>query len=370
MLRPLLVLGVMAVAALPAGAQSRIDVLNRERKLTTITNVVIAEESLDKVKVLRAGRETSYDTIDVVLIDYGPGSPAWEQARSAAAANDWVNAENLFAAAARDTTPPWVAAQALLAQADAASRRGSSGLTAAQTAIAEFLKRHANHRLLPQALLAKARFAARAGDKPAAQEATASVLDLARQGKITADWTARTHLLLGELRLGEKDTRGATEAYTAAESAVNAARPAVTARPDLADELDSLALEARVGSASCLLANGDVAGARSYYQRLAADGKTNPAVAAAAANGLAECDFREPAKLKQAQLGFARVALTATAFPTERARALYFLGKCAETLGQQNLEPDARVRAMAYWQECAQLYPETSWARLARESLP
>src|SRR5207249_3902328 len=162
------------------------------------------------------------------------GSANWEQALRAEAASDWKKAQDLFAAASKDTDPPWVAAHALLKQAEVAERRGKDGLDAARDAMTEFLKRFPDHRLLPQALLD------------------------------------------------------------------------------------------RVGTATCLLAGDDVTGARLLYGQLARDGQNDVAVKAAADNGLAECDFRDPAHLKEAQLGFARVAVAAAGVPLERARALYF----------------------------------------------
>jgi TolA-binding protein len=129
-----------------------------------------------------------------------------------------------------------------------------------------------------------------------------------------------------------------------------------------------LALTARTGIASVMLADGDLAGARSYYQQLAADGAGNAAVQAAADNGLAECDFRDPSRLKEAQRGFAEVAISSAGVPAERARALYFLGQCAQRLGEQDREPGARQKADAYYQEVVTRYPDTRWAGLARQA--
>ena len=358
------------VAGSAAGQQGSITVLNRERKPTTVGDVTVVSETLTSVKYRRAESERSYETKDVSAIAYGQGSEAWERGLKALAANDLANAESLFGLAAGDSQPGWVAAHALLRQAEAAARRGSARLPQAREAIEHFLERFPEHRLLPQALLDKSRYAFLAGDAAGADAAAAQVQQLAKEGKVTPDWAVRAHLALADLRLDAGDAKSAATPYVAAEQAARAAQPALTARPDLAQVLADLSLSARIGSASCMLSGADVAGARVYYAQLAADGKDRPDVQAAAANGLAECDFRDEGRLKEAQLGFARVAVSAFGVPSERARALYFLGRCAEELGQQQVEPDGRQKAVAYYEEVVVRYPATRWARLARQSKP
>ncbi len=355
--------------AASAGAQGAVTVLNRERKPAPQAGEVVSE-TLASVKVKSGGRERSFDTRDVVSIAYGRGSPAFEQGTRALADADFANAESLFAQAAQDTEPGWVAAHALLRQAEAAARRGASRLPQAQQAVQEFLRRYPDHRLLPQALLDQARYASLASDAAGVDAAAARVLQLARDGKVTPDWAVRAHLLLADLQLDAGSGKAATASYAAAEQAAAAGQQQVADRPDLLASLAELSLAARTGTASCMLAAGDASGARSYYARLAADGQGNTAIEAAAANGLAECDFRDPARLKDAQLAFARVAVTAVGVPTERARALYFLGRCAESLGGKGLEPDSRQKAAAYYQDVLDRYPGTRWARLAQQSMP
>ncbi len=371
--QPARVAAVLALAlALCGGAvaqQGSITVLNRERKPTVQPGTVVSE-SLVTVKLKRGEAERSYDTKDVSDISYGPGSQAFENGLKALAANDLANAESLFAQAASDSQPGWVAAHALLRQAEAAARRGPTRLSQAREGIEQFLKRFPDHRLLPQALLDKARYAFLAGDAAATDAAVAQVLQLAKDGKVTPDWSVRAQLVLADLRLDAGDAKAATAAYAAAEQAAQAAQPGLADRPDLVPAIADLSLSARVGTASCMLAGGDLAGARAYYAKLAADGKDRADVQAAAANGLAECDFRDKDRLKEAQLGFARTAVTAFDVPSERARALYFLGRCAEELGKQDAEPDGRQKAAAYFKEVADRYPATRWARLAQQSKP
>ena len=372
--RPALARAVLLLVSLafatPAFAQGRITVLNRERKPSVQSGVVILSETLSSVKIRRGESERSYDTVDVVEVTYGPGSAAYEAGLKALAANDLSNAESLFAQAAKDATPPWVAAQALLRQAEASSRRGTARLPQAREALDEFLRRFPEHRLLPRALLDKARCAQASGDAVAADGAASQVVQLAKDGKVTPDWTVRAHLALADLRLESGDAKAAGTAYAAAAQAADAAAAAFAQRPDLQPVVAELALAARTGTASCMLAAGDVGGARSYYTQLASEGRGNAALEAAAANGLAECDFGDKARLKDAQLGFAKVAVTAFAVPGERARALYFLGRCAEELGRQDAEPNGRQKATSYYQEVIDRYPGSRWARLAQEAKP
>lgn len=363
-----LILG--AIFAPQTDAQGRVDVLNRERTVMTQTGAVVQSETLEKVRFVQGRNEREFDTKDVVFIDYGIGSTSYERGLQALADGDLLNAETLFGAASKDTEPPWVAAHALLRQAEASARRGPSGMASANGAIAEFLTRFSDHRLLPEALLAKSRYAAAGGDLPTMRESVDSVVSLVQQNRVTPDWAARARLLQGDLLLEAEDTTGAARAYGEAESAAVTGRSALGDRPDLKPLLEQLSLAARTGTASCMLASDNVAGARTYYAQLASDGKDNPAIQAAAANGLAECDFRETGKLKDAQLGFAKVAISSAASPDEHARALYFLGRCAEELDKAGREPGGRGRALSYFQEVADRYSDTRWGRMARQSLP
>jgi TolA-binding protein len=364
------VLGLaLALASGAAAQQGSITVLNRERKPTIQPGTVVSE-TLTTVKIKRGEAERSYDTKDVSAISYGPGSQAFEDGLKALAANDLANAESLFAQAAGDSQPGWVAAHALLRQAEAAARRGPTRLAQAREGIEQFLKRFPEHRLLPRALLDKARYAFQAGDAATSEAAVAQVQQLAKDGKVTPDWSVRAQLALADLRLDSGDAKSASSAYAAAEQAAGPAHAALGDRPDLVPVIADLSLSARVGTASCMLAGGDLAGARAYYAKLAADGKDRVDVMAAAANGLAECDFRDTGRLKEAQLGFARTSVSAFGVPSERARALYFLGRCAEELARQNAEPDGRQKAAMYFKEVADRYPSTRWARLSQQSKP
>jgi TolA-binding protein len=64
------------------------------------------------------------------------------------------------------------------------------------------------------------------------------------------------------------------------------------------------------------------------------------------------------------------VAVTAADVPGERARALYFLGRCAERIGEERNDAGARQKAGLYYKEVVERYPGTRWARLAEQSLP
>ncbi len=371
--RPLMRLALLLAPLLLApgvAAQGRLTLLNKERKEIPQANVVILSETLDSVKFsTKGGGESTRKTADITEIEYGPGSESYEKGLKALAGSDLVNAETLFGAASKDTAPPWVAAHALLRQAQAAAARGKTGLTAALSAIDEFLKKYPDHRLLPQALLDKADYATAAGDAATARAALDAVLALVKDGKVTPDWKVRVHLAEGDALLAARNTKGATQAFADAEAAA-ASKDRLADRPDLVPVMAKLGLAARVGTGTCLLEAKDLSGARSYYETLARDGKGDPAVQAAAANGLAECDFHDPAKLKEAQLAFTRVALTSTAIPDERARAVYYLGRCAEALAAAGKEPNGHQRAMACFQEVVARYPDTRWAKLAQESLP
>jgi tetratricopeptide (TPR) repeat protein len=362
----------LALAALaPAGvAQGRIDVLNNSGEVTPIAGTTVTSETLDEVRYTRSGskRTENRPANRVVHIEYGKGSAAYEGALDALASGDLQNAVNLFSAAVNDKTPAWVPAHALLGLADARNQGGDTA--EARAAVQRFLDEHANHRLTPRALLLSARFASAASDDGRAQSDIDQVLSLVSSNKITVDWAARAHLERGQNLLDAGNFSDARTAFTAAEVAARDGAKDPGDRDDLVPELTRLGLEARSGSGSALLASGDLAAARTFFDTLQRDGQDDPAIRAAALNGKAEADFLDDGRMKEAQIGFARVAVIGAGVPNQHAKALYYSGRCSEALGEEGAEPNGRARAHQYYKDVEQRYPGSRWARLARESLP
>jgi len=364
------ILALVALAT-PVWSQGRIEVLNSRGEVAPLGGTTILSETLDEVSFRRAGSERTETRpgARVVRIVYGPGSESLELARAAVEAGDLRNAITLYTAAASETDPPWSAAHALLELADVYARQGEDELDQARSSVQRFLDANPDHRLLPRALLAKAVYAAALGDATAADDAVRAVLDLARDERITADWTPRAHLTMGRAQLAAGDASKAGSSFAAAEQAADSARNGLDKRPDLLAAIDELALAARSGTGAAMLAAGDVAGARGYFQRLLEDGSDDRGITAAAGNGLAEADFREN-NLKDAQLGFARVAVTAAGTPEEHAKALYYLGRCSDALADAGEERTGRSAARMYYQEVQARYPGSHWSRLAQQHLP
>ncbi|MFP6757570.1 MAG: hypothetical protein VCC99_05040, partial [Alphaproteobacteria bacterium] len=130
---------------------------------------------------------------------------------------------------------------------------------------------------------------------------------------------------------------------------------------------EALSLSARSGIGGSLLSQGQIDNARRFFEQLSRDGGNDSAIAAAAGNGLAEAGFKED-NLKDAQLAFARIAVTGASVPTEHAKALYYLGRCADSLGMQGLEKGGRQKARDYFAEVQARYPASHWARLSLQS--
>lgn len=356
----------------PLLAQGRVDVLNSKGQVQPLSNAFIERETLDEVAFRRGSPEGRLETRRaelVVRVVHGRGSPTWESARSAREAGELIEAATLFTAAAGEDSPPWQAPLALLELAETHAARGEAGRDEALAAVDRFLGEHAEHRELPRALLLKASLAAAAGDSAAMEGAVEQVLDLEGAGRIGPDWGVRAQLTLGNARLDAGDGRGAGDAFAQGGRLAQQALDELDGRADLRATLETLSLAARGGEGAALLADGQVAQARSFFQQLQRDGADDPAVAAAAGNGLALADFAE-GQHKQAQLGFARVAVTGAAVPDEHAKALYYLGQCAEALADAGLEKGGRQKARTYYQEVQERYPASHWGRLARQALP
>ncbi len=328
----------------------------------------LVSETMEGVTYQQGNTERTIKLADVIDIVYGRGPANFEAGLVALADGDAINAMTQFGAAAETSDPVWVAPLALLRQAEASLLRGASGRSGADGAIDDFRSRFPDHRLTPEALMLKARAALAADDVASAIPHLDAIIALVDQGKATADWQPRALIEKGDALLESDDIRSAREAYDEAARAADGAQRVVSEQPHLGPVIQSLGLRARAGSGSCLLAQGDLSGARSFYQGLLRDGENDPSVRAAARNGLAECDFRDQGKLKEAQVGFARVALTGVATPEEHARALYFLGETLTALGKSGQEQGWRPRATQYYQEVQERYPNSRWARLARDA--
>lgn len=342
----------------------------RDGEPRTVAAPLLAE-TLSGVTYQQGNTQRTVDLDDLIDVVYGRGPAAFEAGRDALEDGDAVNAVTQFGLAAELDDPSWVAPLALLRQAEASLLRGKAGRDVAQSALADFRSRFPEHRLTPEALMLQARVDLVGDDVAAATAHLDEIITLVDAGKASVDWQPRALIEKGDALLTADDIRGAREAYDAAgRAADSAAQRVADERPHLTETVRSLGLRARAGSGSCLLAQGDLAGARRFYQDLLRDGEDDPAVRAAALNGLAECDFRDEGKLKEAQLGFAEVALTAVGTPEEHARSLYFLGRTLQALGESGQEPGWRPRATAYYGEVQERYPNSRWARMARDANP
>jgi len=360
---------LLGLTAASAAAQGRIEFVDREGEIVRRTNVTITRETLDSVSFSEGQRDRQVDTVDVVSIDYGTGSRAFQRGKDALAAGDLDNAIALFDAARDEGDPPWVAPLATLRKAETELQAGR--LDDAATTLDAFVREHGDHRLLPEALLLQARLGNTRRDVDAVDLAVESIVQLVDAGRVTPDWKPRALLERGDAELVTDSLDRARRTFERARDEADRARREVAdSRPDLVPVVDALHLQARVGIGSVMLANDDLAGARAHFERLAREAEGDPAALVAAENGLAEADFREGGKLKQAQLGFARVALRAAGNPDEHARALYYLGRCAAELGEAGEEPGGVLKAQAYFEDVQKWYPNTRWARLAREARP
>jgi TolA-binding protein len=368
---PLALLALAASAAAFQAGAGRIEVLNSRGEVAPLGGTTVLSETLDEVQFRRTGssRNETRQTPRIVKIVYGAGSATLEQARAAVEAGDVREAVALYTAASNESDPPWMASHVLLELAELHASQGKDSLAQARASVQRFLDGYPEHRMLPQALLAMATYAAGLGDATAADDSVRAVLDLARDGRITADWTPRAHLTLGRALLEAGDAAKAATSFSAAEQSASAARRALADRADLQTDVDELALAARSGTGAAMLVGGDVSGARNYFRQLLSDGSGDGHIVAAATNGLAEADFLEE-KLKDAQVGFARVAVTAAGTPEEHAKALYYLGRCSDALADAGKERTGRTSARTYYQEVLARYPASHWARLAQQNLP
>jgi tetratricopeptide (TPR) repeat protein len=361
----------LAVAALAAPALAQGDEIVRKDG-AIIRGVEVASETLKEVTYKQGRSDETIPAIEVRTINWGNTPDSFARAQIAVGRGDLETAANLFAEAADrgegaafKVAARFLAVDALVKSAGAAPERARTAAQAAQ----QWVDANGEHRLAPNALVLLGNAQIAAGNGDAALAAFQKLEQMAMSNTLGPLWSGEAKYGQAIALTAKKDFSQARQVFTAAYAQVS--------RLDPKAEPDALALSVRIkiGQGEAFIAQGDLRGARSFYEELNSLGARDPAFRAASLCGVGQALLEQGKKendanlLRQAQQKFAEVSATDLLDGETSAKALYLLGRTMLTLGSEKEGKDVSSRAIAIFRQVVQSYPNSRWAMRARKEL-
>ncbi len=273
----------------------------RTKKVTPLMGVV-TENSLESVRIERGGKESKYSSDEIVRIVWGDVPPSFKDATVYAERRDFENAVAKFRVAATDAgARPTVQAAARLMAAENLMRWGASDamrFAECSTESDRFLTDYATDRAVPRAQWLKARALLLSGDAAGAAAGFQALYQHGANDPATPGYRREDCLMAGldaaKALLASGDTAGAKALFASLDTAL-AGLPAAAEAESPARHARLLAAqgEAAAGAGFCMLASGDAAGARSFFQGRLANTSATSTERNAARLGIAEAYLAE-----------------------------------------------------------------------------
>ncbi|MDA1264757.1 MAG: hypothetical protein O2816_06740 [Planctomycetota bacterium] len=294
----------------------------------------VTENSLETVRLDRDGKESTYDSGEVVRIQWGQVPPSFQDGTTYLSRADYENAVAHFRRAAEDPSGRSVvqadarlkAAEALLAWAAVDAHRYSEAANEAD----RFLADHPSNRSVPQAQWIKGRAQWLGGDAGAA----ATFKALYEQGASDPPSPGYDRALCLEAGLAAartalltKDTVNAKALFSALESAFREMAAGTVDDAALLKRLLAGRGEAAVGDGWCMLADGRASAAQRFFESLVDREELGTAGRYSARLGLAEALLAD-GKAREAQFQFAKVSSLDYSSRDRVAQALVGMASC------------------------------------------
>ncbi len=322
----------------------------RTGKVSALTGT-ITENSLETVRLDRAGKENTYASSEIVRIVWGAIPPAHRDGSTYAERGDHENAVARFRVAAGDASSREVVrADARLRAAGELLAWGAQDpnrFTECAAEAARFLTDFPSNREVPQARWLKGRATRLAGD---AAGAAAEFRALYEEGANDPPTTGYPRALcldagLAAARafLATGDTGSARALFTALEGAY---QQAASALEDTASAERSLLLlgagDASVGEGHCLLAGGQASQAVRYFESKLGRADLPASARFSATLGLAEA-YLAGDELRRSQVEFAKVSSLDYKSRDRIARALVGMSDAALKINDSSAKADAKL---------------------------
>lgn len=362
---PLAGLALVALAVgTPALTAQRDQVLYRNAAGQAKTESgTVVENSLAKVRIDIGPRERDFETGSVDRVVFGDVPPAYAEGSAYFDRGDFENAAKQYQLAAGDASArDVVKAAARLRAAESWMRRGAADASAfvqAKTEAEVFLADSPNNRSVPEARALLGRATWLGGDPAAAAEVFRALYQEAQGAEPTPGYSYpvcyQSGVFAAEAFLATGDGATARTLFNELSGALATLLASLDADDPSRGLLTALHAKAQLGEGFCLLADGQNAQARTFFQgQLSAAGKSNSAQRFGAQLGLAEALLAD-GNARQAQIEFAQVSAIDYTDRDNVARALVGLAECALQLS----DTDARKQADAWLQTVRDQYGDT-----------
>jgi len=367
-------LALLALVGLgnPALAAQRDQVLYRNAagQAKTETGTVV-ENSLAKVRLDIGSRERDFDTASVDRVVFGDVPPAFAEGVAYFDRGDYENAAKQYQLAAGDAAArDVVKAAARLRAAESWMKRGASDASAFAQAKSEaevFLADSPNNRDVPHARALLGRATWLGGDPAGAAEVFRALYQEAQGAEPTPGYSYpicyQSGVFAAQAFLATGDGATARALYNELSGALATLLASLDENDPSRGFLIGLQAKAQLGEGFCLLADGQNAQARTFFQgQLSAAGKANAAQRFGAQLGLAEALLAD-GNARQAEIEFAQVSAIDYTDRDNVARALVGLAECALQLS----DADGRQQAKVWLQTVRDQYGDTPAVLRAQE---
>jgi len=318
----------------------------------------VVEENYDVTfyKIEGVAQRQKYDTAKIRRVVYGDRPSAFLEASEAMGNNDWGPALAGFDELAKNKrNPHWVRQYSLYN----IGRIYQEGQVAWQEAVAawdRYEKEFPKGKFLPRVLVSEGLAWLALKNEAKARESFGKIERL--KGLSDADkmkakyWMIKISQLKGE---DAGNTALINQALTQYKSLLEEAEGK--------NELQEVAILARLGIGDCLLALQKYGEALAFFQKIAASSDEKD-VLAGAYNGLGRCHFAKE-EWSDALICFLRTVILYDTNPEQTAMALYYAAK-SYNLRQGE---DYKNRARSLYRECFNRFPSTVWAQESKKEI-
>ncbi len=370
---PLLVLGVATslLWAGPAAAQRIKDtiVCKDGRQLR---GVEVLSMTVDKVTYKQKGSETVISSSQVDRVKWDDAPEAYRQAEIAESLGRFEDAAQLYLTATQDgKAREVIKVEARFLAGRAYLKTAGNSKTKAEAAgktVEEYVSAAPDGFYLPEARIILGRVKILGGEAGAAEDLMTAMVTDASKGGWPNHWVAQAQFVKAQAQSVQGKHDEARNSYRAVVSTADAA---LGEGPQNNQELLALQVEAKVMQGETFIQQKFYDDALSYFRTLSSGGGTGLKAAGRAGEGqilfLKGKDKGDVRLLRQAQLALAEAAIEADTNPNTSAKALFYMGKVLQALGDK--EADSIARAKSYFESVTISYPRTSWASLAKKEL-
>ncbi|MHC4920660.1 MAG: tetratricopeptide repeat protein [Planctomycetota bacterium] len=372
----LLLLGLCAAGFLcaePATAQKKRvkdAILRKDGK--QLRNIEVLAMKVDKVTYKQRGKENVISSSQVESVKWDDPPEAFAKAQVANTLKRFDDAAQLYLTAAKDEKVREVIrleAQFLAGRACLMAAGGNkTKADAAGKVVEDYVNAAPDGFHLPEAKLILGKVKILTGDAAGAEDLMAVVEADAGRGGWPDHWVAQAQFVKAQAQSAQGKHDDARNSYKMVVTTVGAA---LGQGPLHNKDLLLLQTEAKVMQGETFIQQKYYDDALAYFRALASSGGAGLKAAARTGEGqilyLQGRDKADVRVLRLAQLALAEAAMEADTNPSTSAKALFYMGKVLQALGDK--EANGLARAKSYFQSVRISYPKTHWATLAKQEL-